>query len=111
MLAQIKMPLLDRSTNLKGAVAFTLANTFALTAMSLIATNTIETFFAPLIVRDGGKLSGWAKMMTVGVILLLVAFIIVLATGVDWKESILGMAPASAAAATTTDAETTLPGL
>lgn len=97
------MPLLDKNTNLKGALAFTLANTFALTAMSLIATNTIETFFAPLIIRGDGKLSGWGKMMTVGVILLLVAFIIVLATGVDWKESILGMAPSAATATSTID--------
>ena len=103
MPAPIKMPLLDRSTNLKGALAFTLANTFALTAMSLIATNTIETFFAPLIVRGSGKLSSWGKMMTVGVILLLVAFIIVLGTGVDWKESILGMAPAAATTTAATD--------
>ena len=51
---------MGRSTNLSSAIAFTLANTFVLSALSIMTTNTLETVLKKVIRRAAGWLSGVA---------------------------------------------------
>jgi len=90
---------MGRSTNLSSAIAFTLANTFVLSALSIMTTNTLETVLKKVI-PSGSRLAEWGRMMLVGLVLILLAVIVVMVTDSDWKESILGM-DASVAASTT----------
>jgi multisubunit Na+/H+ antiporter MnhB subunit len=67
-------------------------NTFALTALSIMASTTLEYAVVYRIIKsDDTALKRWARMMVVGLLLVFVTIIILLSTKTDWRQGILGI--------------------
>ena len=82
----------DQKKQTRDAHISTVANTYALTALSNIASTTLEYGVVNrIITTDNSPMKRWGRMMVVGVLLIVVTWIILLATHTDWRKGILGI--------------------